>query len=52
MELCLNRAKPGETLVEARRDSDPSLKLGFALYVHDGDEKEAKPDKVFASSFK
>ena len=26
-ELCLNRAKPGETLVEARRDSDVQIDL-------------------------
>ena len=26
-ELCLSRAKPGETLVEARRDSDVQIDL-------------------------
>jgi hypothetical protein len=26
-ELCLNRAKPGETLVEARRDSNVQIDL-------------------------
>jgi hypothetical protein len=26
-ELCLNRVKPGETLVEARRDSDVQIDL-------------------------
>ena len=26
-ELCLDRAKPGETLVEARRDSDVQIDL-------------------------
>ena len=42
--------KGNSDLVKIARGN--SLKLGFALYVHDGDEKEAKAEKVFANSFK